>query len=264
MKKHQAAAETARVLAKEGVDMARARQGSVKVWDKGGRLGQVTEADLAVERLVLEGLARGFPDDPVLAEETRQDARLPARRLWCVDPIDGTSEYVEGLQEFAVQVGLVVDGRAVAGACGLGNGDVVWGFDGGGAHVTRDGETRLIALAPMRDPALATAVHSRKHPGPRTKAALERLGIERRVPAGGVGYKVAQILLGRAHLYVHVAGGVTWWDTAAPAAVLRAAGGDACDVEGRPLRYADGVRHRDGLLFTVPGLAAPAAARLRE
>jgi 3'-phosphoadenosine 5'-phosphosulfate (PAPS) 3'-phosphatase len=79
-----------------------------------------------------------------------------------------------------------------------------------------------------------------------------------------VGYKVGQILLGRAHLYLHAKRGTTWWDTVAPAAVFRAAGGEVADKIGRPLRWANGIEHRDGFLFTVPGLGRPATERLLD
>ena len=93
----------------------------------------------------------------------------------------------------------------------------------------------------------------------RTK--LDLLGAGRYVAAGGIGYKVAQILLGRAHLMIHDRG-TTWWDSVAPAALLLVAHGTATDARGEPLDYVRDVRHKKGLLFAAPGLLAPALARL--
>lgn len=259
----QRAAELARDLAREAGELAAELQGRVDVRDKGRGRGLVTDADLAVERLLLERLHEAYPDDPVLSEETRPHVQLPAPRLWCVDPIDGTHEYAHGLLEYAVHVGLLVDGRPALGAIALpGTGQVFWGWRGGGVWIEHAGETRAVALHPGTDLAHATLVHSRRHTNEELRRAMERLGVARLVPAGGVGYKAAQVLLGAAHIYLHTGRGTQWWDSAAPAALVIAAGGDATDARGRPLDYTGSVRHRDGLLFTAPGLLGPALARL--
>ncbi|MHC4549316.1 MAG: 3'(2'),5'-bisphosphate nucleotidase CysQ family protein [Planctomycetota bacterium] len=262
----QQAAETACDLAREGAALATRLQGRVDARDKGGGRGPVTEADVAVEKLLLKGLRAAFPETPILAEETRQGVERPAPYLWCVDPIDGTREYVAGLQEYAVQIGLLADGRPVAGAVVLpATGHVLWGWRDGGCHLEEAGAVRALRPAPCRDLERATAIHTRSHQGPGLEQALERLGVARRIEAGGVGFKAAQVLLGRAHLYLHTGGGTTWWDSVGPGALILAAGGAVADATGSPLRY-DGrdVRHRRGLLFAAPGLCEVVAARLAD
>jgi len=255
------AAERARELATEAGALARGLQGRVEARDKGRGLGPVTDADLGAERLILDGLRRSDPAAAILSEETQQSVPRDAPEVWCVDPIDGTREYSEGRADYAVMVGLLRGGRPVAGAVALpGEGHVFWGWDGGGAFV--DGEP--IRLATITDLAEATAIHSRSHRGPQLAETLERLGVRRTLGAGSVGYKVGQILLGCAHLYVHARGGTMWWDSVAPAAILVAAGGFAGNALGGPLRYDGAPAHPDGLLFTAPGLADAARARLRD
>jgi 3'(2'), 5'-bisphosphate nucleotidase len=222
----------------------------------------VTDADLAVERLLLEGLRAAFPEDPILSEESLPSAKLPARRIWCVDPIDGTHEYADGLKEYAVHVGLIEDGAPAAGAIAL-PGFLFWGWRGGGAWVEEAKGTRAVALPATDDLARATVIHTRRHMTPALRGALDRLGAGRSLAAGGIGFKAGQILLGRAHLMLHDRG-TSWWDTVAPAAVLVAAGATATDARGDPLDYSTDVRHRAGLLFAAPGLLAHAAARLRH
>jgi 3'(2'), 5'-bisphosphate nucleotidase len=246
--------EVARDLAREGLELATRLQGRVAIKDKGGGKGPVTEADLAVEKLLLDGLAAAFPDDVVLSEETRTHVELPTRRVWCVDPIDGTREYVEGLPEWAVHVGLLVDGRPVAGAVAI-PGSLFWGGLGG----VRQGDSP-VEVARIHDLSHATLIHTRRHMTPALRRKLDALGA-RCVAAGGIGYKVAQILLGRAHVMIHDRG-TTWWDSVAPAALLLAAGGTATDATGAPLDYERDVRHREGLLFAAPGLLAAVLARL--
>jgi len=234
-------------------------QGKVKVRDKGGGNGPVTEADLAVEKLLLAGLRATFPDDPVLSEETETRVDLPVRRLWCVDPIDGTREYVDGRDEYAVHVGLLEEGVPVAGALGL-RGCLIWGGRGG-VWIEKDGGTHAVALAPLADIAQATVVHTRRHMTPKLQRMLDALGAARCVPMGGIGYKVSRILLGEAHAMLHDRG-TTWWDSVAPAALLLGAGGTVTDASGQPLDYGTDTRHRTGLFFAVPGLLAPCRARL--
>ena len=245
---------------REALALASRLQGRVAVRDKGGGKGPVTEADLAVEKVLLDGLAAAFPDDPVLSEETRTRVDLPARRVWCVDPIDGTREYVDGLKEYAVHVGLLADGVPVAGAVAL-PGCVIWGGRGGDVRIEEGEEVRAITLEPLFDLSRATVVHTRRHVTPALRRKLDRLLAARYVAAGGIGYKVAQILLGRAHLMIHDRG-TTWWDSVAPAALLLAAKGTVTDASGAPLDYERDVRHREGLLFAAPGILAPALARL--
>jgi 3'(2'), 5'-bisphosphate nucleotidase len=251
-------AATARALAREAIGLALRLQGKVAVRDKGGGHGPVTEADLAVEKLLLEGLSAAFPGDPVLSEETRARIDLPARRVWCVDPIDGTREYVEGRVEFAVHVGLLDGGVPVAGAVAL-PGCLIWGGRGG-VWIEDEGGTRPATLQPLADVTQATVVHTRRHMTPALRRMLDRLGA-RCVPMGGIGYKVSRILLGEAHAMLHDRG-TTWWDSVAPAALLLGAGGTVTDARGRPLDYGTDTRHGEGLLFAVPGLLAPLCARL--
>ncbi|MGH7162057.1 MAG: 3'(2'),5'-bisphosphate nucleotidase CysQ family protein, partial [Planctomycetota bacterium] len=239
------AAETARELVREGAEVARAMQGKVTARDKGGSEGPVTEADLAVERVLLEGLRARAPGEMVLSEESPPPAPIDTRRLWCVDPVDGTREYLQGLPEYAVMIGLLRDGRPAAGAMALpGCGQVFWGWEGGGAFVEEGGRERRIELAAPGDAASTVAIHTRTHEPSRVRAELAKRGITRMIEAGGVGYKVAQLLLGRAHLYLHPRGGTAWWDSVGPAAILLAAGGAVATASGAPLVY----RPDDGLL----------------
>jgi 3'(2'), 5'-bisphosphate nucleotidase len=258
-------AETVRQIATEAAELAARLQGTVAVRDKGGGEGPVTDADLAVEELIVAGLRAAFPDDPILAEETVQDVELGAPRLWCVDPIDGTREYSEGSDQYAIQIGLLIDGAPTAGVLALpGTGQVFWGGEGDGAFVDEGGATRPIVLPRCEDLAHATLVHSRTHKSRALREALARLDVGATIEAGSVGYKVAQILLGRAHVYLHPGRGTKWWDSAGPGAVLRAAGGDVRNSRGEPLRYAETWAHRNGLLFTGPGLADVVARALAD
>ncbi len=257
----QREAECARDLVAEAGKVAKSMQRGVLRRDKGGGLGPVTEADLACERVILAGLRKAFPDDAIVSEETLNGG-VPggATRVWCVDPIDGTREYADGLPEYACMIGLLVDGAPAAGALSLpADGTLFWGSLGGGVRM--DGAP--VTLPHLADPSQAVAIHSRSHQSARLKEALRRLAPKRTVPAGSIGYKVGWLLSGRAHLYLHPKGGTMWWDSVGPAALVIAAGGSASDASGTPLDYTGALDHPDGLLFCVPGLAEAALGRMR-
>lgn len=253
----RAAAECARDLAREATVLVRSMQGNVNVRDKGGDEGPVTDADLAAEEIVVGGLRQRFPDDAILSEEAKQRIDLAAPRLWCVDPIDGTREFVNGVDEWAVMAGLLVDGLPAVGAIGMPDGTVFWGWVGGGVFC--DDEPLTMPPHDSLDDAVVIHSHSRRESN---REAVKRLRAGRTVQAGGAGYKAVQVLLGNAHIYIHARGGTKWWDSVAPAALVTAAGGHAGNAEGGPLRYDGGLVHQSGLLFTAPGLGQAAAARL--
>jgi 3'(2'), 5'-bisphosphate nucleotidase len=137
-------------------------------------------------------------------------------------------------------------------------GHTFWGWVGGGAYC--DG-TR-IELRPCIDLGRVTLIHSRSHKSRKLQEVVAKLDVKASMEAGSVGYKVGQILLGNAQLYVHPGVGTKWWDSVGPGAVVLAAGGDVRNSVGEPLRYADTWGHRAGLMFAVPRLADVVAAKL--
>jgi 3'(2'), 5'-bisphosphate nucleotidase len=252
-------AETARDLVRSAGDLILGMQDSVTARDKGRGRGPVTEADFAAEEVLIEGLKQRYPDAAILSEETNPVLDRSAKRLWCIDPLDGTREYADGRGEWAVMMGLLVDGEPAAGAFSVpAEGLVFWGWRGGGAF-SLDGS---VSLDPLSDIAKATVIHSRSHQSPALQEALKRLQVGASIKAGSVGYKVAQMLAGKAQLYIHPRGGTKWWDSVAPAAVLRSAGGFVSTAKGEPLVYSQDTRHNDGLFFSTPALAPEALSRL--
>jgi 3'(2'), 5'-bisphosphate nucleotidase len=170
-------------------------------------------------------LARLRPGDAVLSEEGADDqARLAARRVWIVDPLDGTREFGErGRTDWAVHVALWQDGELAAGAVALPAGDRVL------STWRPEYPPGPDASAPLR------LVVSRSRP----PAFVSRLAVgldAAEVPMGSAGAKAAAVVTGQADAYVH-SGGQYEWDSAAPVAVARAAGLHASRIDGSPLRY---------------------------
>ncbi len=227
----------------------------------------VTAADEAAEAAILEGLARLMPDVPVVSEEAAGRGSCPplGRRFILVDPLDGTREFLAGLDEFTVNLALVVDGVPAVGliaAPALGR---VWrGIVGRGAERLElapgaaPREARAVTpLRPRRAPGrgLVAAV-SRSHLEARTAAFVAALPQVERLPCGSA-LKFCRLAEGTADLYPRLAP-TREWDVAAGQAVLAASGGTVTSPDGGALPYG---RAADG--FVVPGFVAwadPAAA----
>lgn len=201
----------------------------------------VTEADEAAETLILEGLRRpdgSRPPIPVIAEEeVAAGRRVEAGRcFWLVDPLDGTREFAAGRESFTVNIGLVRDGRAVLGAVALpAYGQLYLGIVGQGC-VRRDATGEHAITTRSVPPEGLTVLASRHYAN--DPALLAYLGTQRIASIDNIGSaaKFVRIAEGAADLYPRL-GRTMEWDTAAPQAVLEAAGGSVRLFDGTPLAY---------------------------
>jgi 3'(2'), 5'-bisphosphate nucleotidase len=172
---------------------------------------------------LMEALAAARPDDAVLSEEGADDpVRLRSRRVWIVDPLDGTREFSElDRDDWAVHVALWQDGELIAGAVALPAQSVTLATPAVPAPPPAPDAPRIV-VSRTRPPAVALQVRD----------ALNGVLVE----MGSAGAKVAAVVQGRADVYVH-AGGQYEWDSAAPVAVARAAGLHTSRIDGSPLVY---------------------------
>jgi len=207
----------------------------------------LTAADLASHHCILAGLERLAPDIPVLSEESAEDVpavvRREWRRLWLVDPLDGTREFIKRNGEFTVNIALIEDGVPVFGVVQQPTtGALWWGARGQGAFKRDAGDAqvplrvRVPATAPLRVAA------SRSHRDERTEAFMAKMG---EVEPVGVGSSLKFCMLAEGAMDVYPRFGPTSeWDTAAAQCVLEAAGGAVLDPHGRPFAY----NQRDSIL----------------
>ncbi len=211
----------------------------------------VTEADQRANDHLVAALSRMFPADGVLSEELADSPeRLTKRRVWIVDPLDGTREFIDRIGEFSVMVGLAVDGVAELGVVYQPTTGVLYrGIPGQVAEIEVGGTVRTLAVSREAAPSMMRLVASRSHRNPLVGAICQRLGVVQEQPSGSVGLKIGLLATGACDLYLHPSPGLKEWDTCAPEAVLRAAGGTITDGWGRALQYnkAD-VRQRHGLV----------------
>jgi 3'(2'), 5'-bisphosphate nucleotidase len=218
----------------------------------------VTQADRAVNELIVGRLAEAFPEDGILAEESADtERRLGRERVWMIDPLDGTKGFIAGSGDYAVQIGLAVGGAAVLGVVYAPAEDVLyWAARGQGAFVERtihdaEARTSVERLSVTNETALARMrlAESRSHRGPRMDTVVQALGVRAEVKRHSVGIKVGLLVERQADLYIHLSGKTKQWDTCAPEVVLAEAGGRMTDVWGRPLAYnTPDVYNRHGLV----------------
>ena len=198
----------------------------------------VTVADTEAEAIIVAGLREAAPEIPVIAEEEVAGGRVtaPSREYWLVDPLDGTREFAAGHEEFAVNIGLVRDNRAYLGVVGVpALGELFGGIVGQGAW-KRDkaGERTIRARVPPPEGVVVLA--SRYHAdNPRLDAFLGGRKVARIINFGS-SVKFCRLAEGVADLYPRF-GRTMEWDTAAPQALLEAAGGTVRTLEGAPFRY---------------------------
>jgi 3'(2'), 5'-bisphosphate nucleotidase len=197
--------------------------------------------DAAAQRFLAAELAAARPADAVLSEEGVDDpARLAADRVWIIDPLDGTREFAEGRDDWAVHVALWSDGDLVAGAVALPALGRTVATDEPSTIPSRTSERPRIAVSRSRAPRIA-------------QAAARELNADL-VPMGSAGYKVAAVLFGEVDAYIH-AGGQFEWDSAAPVAVAQAAGLHASRLDGSPLVYNRPDPYLPDLIVCRPELA---------
>jgi 3'-phosphoadenosine 5'-phosphosulfate (PAPS) 3'-phosphatase len=221
----------------------------------------VTPGDLAADAIVRQHLTLNFPSDAILSEEEADSpARLAHDRLWIIDPIDGTKEYVSGNSEWAVQVALAVDGQLVLGVLDLAaEGVCLVGVPGHGAWILDANGQRPLMINPDNLDVLITSQSKRNQIA--VRQVLAALPEFRELHATSVGVKVWRMLSGHAGLYVHPRF-LAEWDVAAPAAVMSAAGGTVTDLRGEPLRFNSTSGRCPGLVYSKRNDHAALIARL--
>lgn len=220
-------------------------------------LSPVTEADALAEKTILKGLARHWPDIPVLAEEQTAAGVIPilGKRFFLVDPLDGTKEFLSRNGEFTVNIALIENALPV---CGVVYAPAInrmfWGDKPTGAAMATLAPTdsligmkwQEIKVRPAPGDGL-TVVASRSHSDEATEAFLAKHNVKKRTSAGS-SLKFCLVAAGEADLYPRF-GRTMEWDTGAGQAVLEAAGGKVCQQDGKPLIYGKVKRGFDNPAF---------------
>jgi 3'(2'), 5'-bisphosphate nucleotidase len=213
----------------------------------------MTSADKAASDFLTEELSQAFPHDSIVCEEQSDDlARLASSRVWFIDPMDGTREFIDHLDEFAVMIGLAIEGTPHLGIIYQPTTrKLYFAARGAGTFLEYHGHTKQLRVSAESSLPRMTVALSRSHHIPVIDRIRDRLGITDVVVCGSFGLKAGLICESRADLCIYPGNNTHQWDTCAPEAIIAEAGGVVTDVNGRPIHYNQrGLRNEAGLIAT--------------
>ena len=230
--------------------------GAVETWEKSPN-NPVCEADLALDRLLHERLLGARPGYGWLSEETADDAeRLGRRRLWVVDPIDGTRDFLRGRTGWAVSVALVEDGVPIVAALYAPARQQLFVAEAG-KGATLNGEPIHIggcdSVTGCRIPADISTINASYWPDRWEAEAVEK--------PNGLALRIAKLAIDEADAFFE-GRPMGEWDIAAAALILSEAGGTITDREGAPLRFNKPVPRLRGVIAAVPAIHAEVLRRV--
>jgi len=236
---------------------ARFTPGEIEAEYKAGH-DPVTEADRAVDAVLRQNLLR--EGEGWLSEESIDDAsRLDKKRVWVVDPLDGTREFVQGIPEFCVSIGFVENGRPVAGGiCNPATNETIIGAIDCG--ILYNGKPAHPSQRKQIDGALILASRSEVKRGEWQQFMNGAFQIR---PMGSVAYKLSLVAAGRADITFTLTP-KNEWDVAAGAALVESAGGFVATLDNAPLRCNERNPLLTGLLASGPFLRDPLLAALEN
>jgi 3'(2'), 5'-bisphosphate nucleotidase len=231
-------------IAKEAGRLALSMRQMITVSEKTGPRDFVTDADVACSKLIVDALRKHFPEDAIISEEdvTHPEAKK-FQRVWMVDPIDGTENYIANDGMYSVMIGLLINNQPVYG----------WVYNPASDELyvaaLHEGVTKYVGNERFDIPFAEATIDSdnvRLLMGNRDREKhdwVENVPGVDFIYSGSVGLRVAMIIEGRADIYMHLSGKLRSWDTAGPLAMAHAAGLEVGSVEFNSVPYVIGGNH---------------------
>jgi 3'(2'), 5'-bisphosphate nucleotidase len=210
----------------------------------------ITEADLKSNEVIKKILSK--TDHQILSEEDKDDqSRLLQEMIWIVDPLDGTSDFIDKTGEFTVMIALVKNKKPILGIIGWPTEKTIFAAqEGKGAFRYSDNEWRKISVTKVSELPKCRAVGSRHHLSDKEKMFIEKLGIKNFTSIGS-SLKVGKISSGEAEAYITTTNKMKEWDSAASYCIISEAGGKMTDMLGNDITYNNKiVNHQNGILVT--------------
>jgi 3'(2'), 5'-bisphosphate nucleotidase len=232
--------ELARRLARQAGERIRALHATGIAVDRKAGDEPVTQADRDADAIITRALTAAFPGDGILSEETPDDgSRFTRERVWMIDPLDGTKDFIRGHDGFATMIGLLVGERPALGVVYQPVGDrLYWAARGRGAWLSEaGGAAERLHVSDVRALDRIRMVASKSHRDEKIDQVRAQLGITDELNVGSVGLKLGLIARGARDLYVNPAGHSKLWDACAPEVILVEAGGRFTDVAGGALPF---------------------------
>jgi len=199
----------------------------------------VTIADKTSSQYIVSALEKAFPKDLVVSEESSLPSGLESHsRIWIIDPMDGTKEFINHNGEFSVMIGMIEEGRPVVGVVYQPvTGYMYWAAKGQGSYSRRDQQIQSMQTSVNTDFAKIKIAASRSHLTDELLEIYQALGIQEIIRSGSVGLKLAMIARQTCDIYLNLSGMTSCWDTCAPEIILTEAGGQVTNLSGEPLDY---------------------------
>ena len=210
----------------------------------------ITEADLKSNEIIKEVLSK--TDHHILSEEDKDDeSRLSQETIWIVDPLDGTSDFIDKTGEFTVMIALVKNKKPIMGVIGWPTEKTIFAAQkGNGAFRYSNNEWKKISVTEISELSNCRAVGSRHHLSEKEKMFIEKLGIKNFTSIGS-SLKVGKISSGEAEAYITTTNKMKEWDSAASYCIISEAGGKMTDMLGNDITYNNKiVNHQNGILVT--------------
>ncbi|KKW32645.1 MAG: Ammonium transport protein [Candidatus Uhrbacteria bacterium GW2011_GWA2_52_8d] len=199
----------------------------------------VTVADQESDALIRDRLKELFPNDLILSEENTEIPDSYDGRVWMVDPLDGTKDFVKGRDGFSINIGLLENGQIVFGCVVVpARGQVFFAEKGKGAFEKTKGGCRRMHVSTVEDVMKARLVT--RNPSGETRPIEEKIDpmpFKERIPEGGIGTKLCLIASGNAEAHINTNFRASKWDTLGPQLILEEAGGMVTDFDGHTLDY---------------------------
>ena len=199
----------------------------------------VTEADITSEKVIFEHLSK-FPY-PILSEETEiMGVWGRKEKIWIVDPLDGTNDFIEGTKEYSVMIGLAEAGKSMLGVVYQPESDILYFAERGQGAFMQQGKQSTIPLRVSEEKSISNGrfLFSRSHLGEDEQKFIENEKIGSAIRMGSSGVKLGVIARGDADAYFTKTDKTFQWDYCAADVILREAGGEITDLRGEPLDYA--------------------------
>ena len=226
--------------------------------------GPVSAADMAVNELLISGLETNlaYKEWDILSEESSKEKTFKGshyKKDWCwiIDPLDGTKDFIQGSQNYAVHIALAYKEKPKIGIVLIPERDELWfGIIGSGAwYENRNGDKKHISFSERLEISELIIVSSKNHKESKLQNLLSTICFAETKQIGSVGCKVASILRGEADVYISLSGKTSPkdWDMAAPHALIEAAGGKFSHADGTHLIYQKTNYSQSGCLIASHG-----------
>lgn len=210
----------------------------------------LTQADLASERIIKARLEKF--KIPILSEEAKDDkSRLESEFVWIVDPLDGTSDFIQKTGEFAVMIGLVQNNLPILGVIYAPISNEMFSAEKGqGAFLEKNNEKIKLRVSEADSFSEMTILLSRNHLMPLEEKLVETLKLKKK-NMGSAGLKICEIASGKAEIYINSSDKSSEWDTCAGTIILEEAGGKITDLKGKDIGFnGENPRHLEGYLVS--------------